>query len=125
MVEHFGKANRARETLRRFRPSPANCSELPHCDMRANAGIVTAEGVAEMTVAGHIVELDAVPAIVHRIRHIAAEKSGRPSAMIGFQQQFAVAGILRKRHQFPRPVARQRRLALDIGIDPQAPFGLK
>ena len=45
--------------------------------------------------------------------------------MIGLEQQFAVAGMLRKRHQFPRPVTRQRRLAPDIGIDPQAPFGLK
>ena len=34
-----------------------------------------------------------------------------------------VAGALRQRHQLARPLARQRRLASEIGVEPQAPFG--
>ncbi len=52
-------------------------------------------------------------------------KCGRPAAMVSFEQQIAVAGALRERHQFARPVARQRSLAPDIGVEPQAPFGLE
>ena len=45
--------------------------------------------------------------------------------MIGFEQQLAIAGLLRERHQFAGAVARQRRLAAQIGVDPEAPFGLE
>jgi hypothetical protein len=86
--------------------------------MRANPGIVTAEGVAEVTVAGHVVELDTFPAIVQRIRDIAPEKSRRPSAMVCLEQQFAVVGILRERHELSGAVARERGLAPEIGVDP-------
>ena len=45
--------------------------------------------------------------------------------MIGFEQQLAIAGLLRERHQFTGAVARQRGLAPQIGVDPEAPFGLE
>ena len=45
--------------------------------------------------------------------------------MIGFEQQLAVAGLLRERQQFGGAVARQCCLASQIGIDPETPFGLE
>jgi hypothetical protein len=45
--------------------------------------------------------------------------------MIGFEQQITVAGGVRERYQLARPVARQGGLASDIGVEPQAPFGLE
>ena len=52
VVEHFGEADRAGETLRRFRRGARQLQRVATLDVRANAGIVTAEGVAEVTVAG-------------------------------------------------------------------------
>ena len=45
--------------------------------------------------------------------------------MIGFEKQLAVAGLLRERNQFAGAVARQCRLASEIGVDPETPFGLE
>ena len=120
----------ASPTRSRARPSPPldrACRPSEHAranDVRANARIVAAEGRAEMAMARHVVGVDADPAIVERGRDVAAEKRRRPAAMIGFEQQIAVARALRQRHQFAGPVARQRRLAAEIGVEPQAPFGL-
>jgi hypothetical protein len=43
--------------------------------MRANAWIMAAEGLAEMTVAGHVIGFEADPAIGQRLSDIAAEKA--------------------------------------------------
>ena len=45
--------------------------------------------------------------------------------MIGFEQQFAVAGLLRERYQFVGAVARQCRLASQIGAEQETPFSLE
>jgi hypothetical protein len=125
MVERLRKADRSRETSRRLGPAARQLLRVAALYMGANARIVTAESLAEVTVAVHVIELDAVPAIVQRIRDITPEECGRPPAMVGFEQQFAVAGVSRKRHKLPRPVACERGLAIDIGVDPQTPFRLK
>jgi hypothetical protein len=44
--------------------------------------------------------------------------------MAGLKQLIVVAGAFRQRDQLARPVARLRGLAAEIGIEPQAPFGL-
>src|SRR5438445_13645456 len=92
--------------------------------MRASPRIVAAEDVAEMTVAGDVVSLDADPAILQCRCDVAAEKSRGPATMIGFEQQVAVAGALRKSDEFAGPGSRQCGLAAEISIDPQTPFGL-
>ena len=93
--------------------------------MSAHAGIVTAKSMAEVSVALHVVEFDAMPAVVQRWRDLAAEKRRRPPAVMRFQQQLVIAGVLRQGHQFAGPVARQCGLAPEIGVDPQTPFGLE
>ena len=64
MVEHFGKSKRLREALRCPWPFAHELQRVAAHHMRANAGIVAAEGVAEVTVAGHVVKLDAVSALL-------------------------------------------------------------
>ncbi len=93
--------------------------------MRADAGIVAAEGVREVTVLLHIVKRDGVSAALQRAPYVATKMRRRKLTMIGFEQQLAVAGLLCKRHQFVGAIARQSRLAAQIGVDPKAPFGLK
>jgi hypothetical protein len=44
--------------------------------------------------------------------------------VVGFEQEIAVAGSLCERHQLAGPVARQSRLAPEIGVEPQTPLGL-
>ena len=45
--------------------------------------------------------------------------------MVGLKQQFAVARILRECHELAGTATRERGLAPEIGIDPQAPFSLE
>src|SRR3954468_8920186 len=93
--------------------------------MRADAGIVATKRVRKMTVLRHIVKRDGVAAALQRAADIAAKMRRRELAMIGLEQQLAVAGLLRERHQFAGAVARQCRLASQIGVDPETPFGLE
>ena len=44
--------------------------------------------------------------------------------MIRFEQQFTVAGALCERNEFAGALARQRRLAAKVGVEPQPPLGL-
>src|SRR5690242_19331083 len=83
---------------------------------------MTTEGMAKVTVGREIIRLNTDQGVAQCLGDIAAEKGCRPAAMISLQQQFAVAGALRESQQFTRPVARQSRLAPDIGIEPQIPF---
>ena len=125
MVEHFGQRNRLREPLCGSLPLARQLQRVAALRMRANAGIVTAKLVTEVTMANHVVEFDTLAAIGHRVRDVAPKKPCRPPAMVGFQQQLVIAGVLRERHQFTGAVARERGLAPEIGIEPQAPFGLE
>jgi hypothetical protein len=79
MVERFGKGKPLHEAI--LGPFPV-AGELQrvgaHC-VRANARIVAAESVAEVTVAGHVIGLHTDPAIVQSRRDIASEKSRRPA----------------------------------------------
>src|ERR1700720_3034977 len=118
MVEHFGKRNRLREVLAGLLPLARQLQRVAALRVRANAGVVTAELMTKVTVARHVVELDAVAATVHAALDVALEKRRRPPAMMRLEQQFAIAGALRKRDEFAGPLPRQRGLVPEIGIDP-------
>ena len=123
MIERLGKRKPTRDALCRLLCLAGHLQRHCGADVGANAGIVAAEGGAKMTVALHVIGFDTDPAVVQSCRHIAAEKSRGPLAMVGFEQQIAVAGALRERHQLTCPVASERRLAPHVGVEPQAPFG--
>ncbi len=125
MVQSFSEGNRLRKALRRLLSISGQLQRVAALRVRANAGIVTAELVTEVAVAVHVVKLEAVPATVQRVGDIAAKKGRRPLAMIRFEQLLLIAGALRKRQEFTGPVTRQSGLAPEIGVDPQAPFGLE
>src|SRR5580693_1518423 len=93
--------------------------------MRANARIVTAEFVTEMTVASDVVHLETVAADVERVQDVALEKSCRPPAMVGLKQQLTIAGALRERHKLAGALASERSFASEICVEPEAPFGLE
>src|ERR1700722_17648068 len=125
MIEHFSKGDRLRKTLRRLLSIAGQLQRVAALRVRANAGIVTAELVTEVTVTVHVIKCEAAPAAFQRVGDIATKKSRRPLAMIRFEQLLLIAGALRERHEFPGPVTRQSGLAPEIGVDPQAPFGLE
>jgi hypothetical protein len=125
MVQHFSKREGFCEALRCLSSFARQLQRVAALRVRANAGIVTAELVTEVTVAGHVVEFDTIPATLDPAHDVAPEKSRRPLAVIRFKQQVTIAGALRERDQFAGAVARQRGLASQIGVDPQAPFGLE
>ena len=56
----------------------------------------------------HIVRLDADATEIPGDRDVAAEKRGRPAAMIGFEQKIAVTRALRQRHELVSLIAAQR-----------------
>src|ERR1700676_1552594 len=125
MIEYFGQRNRLRVALPCLLRSACELQRVAALGMAANAGIMTAERMAEVTVAVYVVEFDAMPAIFQCGCDIAAKERRRPAAMIGLEQQLFIAGVLRERHQFAGPVACQCGLAPEIGVEPQAPFGLE
>jgi hypothetical protein len=92
--------------------------------MRANPGVMAAIGRAQMPVPRHVVALDADAAEIAGNRDVAAEKPGRPAAMVGFEQQIAVTRALGQRHELVSQITRNRRLTAKIGVEPQSPFGL-
>ena len=122
MVERLGQRDAAREDVFRPYPIAGDLLRQPAHDMGANARIVTAERCAKVTVPRHVIGVDTDAAIGDRRGDIAAKKGGRPAAMVGLKQQMFVAGALRERHQLAGPFARQRRLAPEIGPEPEAPF---
>ena len=81
--------------------------------------------MTKVTVARKIIGFDPDQGIVQSLGDIATEKGRRPAAMISLQQQLAVAGALRERHQFARSLTSERCLSFDGGVEPEAPFGLK
>ena len=93
--------------------------------IRTDAGIVAAKRVRKVAVRRHVVKRDDALAALQRATNIATEMRRRKLTMIGFEQQLAIAGPSRERHQFAGAVARQRRLAAQIGVNPKAPFGLE
>jgi hypothetical protein len=74
--------------------------------MGANAGIVAAESVAEMSVPIYVVGLDANAAQIQRSGNFATMERGGPAAMIGFEQQITIVRPSRQIHQLIRAVAR-------------------
>src|ERR1700761_7673050 len=123
MVEQFGKRDPSRKDVLCLRSIARELETVGALGMRANTRIMAAESLREVAVAPDIIRFDPDPAGLERCRNLATEKRCGPAAMAGLDQEIVVAGALRERDQFAGAVTRQRRLASDRGVHPQAPFG--
>src|SRR5258708_19644558 len=84
MVEHFGEGKRLREAVRCLLPGARQLQRVAALNMAANAGIVTAECVAEVTVTGHVVAFSTVPATFQPVCHLPSNKCPPPQPLVPF-----------------------------------------
>src|SRR5580693_307097 len=82
MIQPFSQGQGLGEALYGLLPVARQLKGDAALRVRANAGIVTAELVSEVTVAVDVVKLKTVPAALQRVQDIAAKKCRRPLAMI-------------------------------------------
>src|SRR5271168_2327121 len=114
LVQHFGESYGFREASRRPLHIARQLLRVAALRVRANAGIVTAELMTEVTVARHVVEFDTVSATVQSPHDVALEEGRRPLAVIPLEQQFVIVGVPRKRYEFGGTATRERGLAPEI-----------
>jgi hypothetical protein len=118
MVEHFGERNPLGVVLVRILRLARKLQRIAALDMGADARVMAAKRVSEVTMTCDVVERYSVPRTLQRAGDIAAKKRRRQVAMMGFEQQLVIAGVLREPYEFASAIARQRGLAAQIGVDP-------
>jgi hypothetical protein len=118
VIELLGHRNRLRKDIVRAVAVAGQMQRIAALCVRADAGIVAAEHMAEVAVTLHVVHLNAATAVIKSCRNIASEKRCGPAAVIGFEQQIAVGGSLGEDDKFIRPIVRQGGLTFEIGIEP-------
>ena len=124
MVQRFGESDRRRAAFLDLFAVTTFLQRDGAAQVSAHSWIVATEGVAKMTMAGHVIALDTDTAVVQNRRDIASEQCRRPATMVGLKQLIPIARTLRERHQFVCPVARQGGLEPDNDVEPQAHLAL-
>jgi hypothetical protein len=97
MVQRFGESDRRRAAFLGLFAVTRFLQREGAAQVRTHSWIVAAEGLAKMSMAGHVIGLDTDTAVVQSRRDIASEHRRRPATMVSLKQLITVARTLRER----------------------------